>query len=380
MDKFLRERHLESTEHFLTESHGNQRRTHLSFRLFQMLAESSDFVEDKETEKEVNSFLEYIISKMEVLKSKCLKYDSKVFKNFVAVEEWNQEQESSSSGIESGGDSSSGKCSPVAVLDQGPDTVQDQDEEPSAKFTEKVLDFQIRMINDVGHLYADLRDLQPLIGLEYDEMMKLLKRRYRSVDVDNSFPCKKFNRDLKFCFSLKCFNLMLAKNYIKVKKGLDKNAIVKEFDGLLAKVVNNKDDDFNDDDIEVVLEDEHVHVEEFDKSQNFVQIGDSNILFLATGRDLFLERKPLMRRYYSLSQCSNFVKMDEILQEADLSPKTAFLYRGRARSFISVQGFKILINSEYYDLKEKKSEVEQSLEKVSQEKTVLMAKKVKKKI
>ena len=140
MDKFLRERHLESTEHFLTESHGNQRRTHLSFRLFQMLAESSDFVEDKETEKEVNSFLEYIISKMEVLKSKCLKYDSKVFKNFVAVEEWNQEQESSSSGIESGGDSSSGKCSPVAVLDQGPDTVQDQDEEPSAKFTEKVFE------------------------------------------------------------------------------------------------------------------------------------------------------------------------------------------------------------------------------------------------
>ena len=169
---------------------------------------------------------------------------------------------------------------------------------------------------------------------------------------------------------------MLAKNYIKVKKGLDKNAIVKEFDGLLAKVVIKVDDDFNDDDIEV-LNDEHVHIEE-SKSQNFVQIGDSNILFLATGRDLFLERKPLMRRYFSLAQCANFVKMDEILQEANLSPKTAFLYRGRARSFISVQAFKILTSSDYYDLKEKKAEVEQSLEKVSQEKTVLMAKKVKK--
>ena len=387
IDKFLRDRNLESTEHFLTESYGNQRRTHLSFRLFQMLAES-DFIEDKEAEKEVRAFLTYALSKLEILKAKCPKYDSKMFKDFVAVEEWSQEleQESSSSGIESGGDSSSGKCSPVAaVLDnnqegqQAEEVVQGpiaEEEEPSSKYTEKVLDFEIRLVNDNAHLYADLRDLQPLIGLDYSEMMKILKRRYRCVDVDDSFPCKKFNRDLKFCFSLKCFKLLLAKNYIKVKKGLDKNVIVAEFDAWLARVNTEDDFNFNEDEVEAFEDMEHVHVEEC-KSQNFVQIGDSNVLFLATGRDLFLERKPLMRRYFSLSQCSNFTKMDEILQEANVNPKTAFLFRGRSRSFISVTAFKILTtNSEYYSLKEKKDEVASSLEKLSQEKAVLMATKV----
>ena len=337
VDKFLQSKNMSPTEHFLTESNGNQRRTHLSFNLTKMLADS-DFIEVKEAEKEVKNFIDYVESNYAMLKSKCEKFDCK---NEIPKFEMPQDEESSSSGIESGDSGSSGKCSPVQ-LDHG--------ELPSdSQFHEKMLDFDLRLSLDNDHLYVDLRDLQPLVGLDYSEMLKILKRRYRSVDVDNSFPCKKFKPELKYGFSLKCFNLMLAKNYVKICQNLDKNVILAELDHILAKYSKEAFDD--EEDFEII-DDNEIIVEET-KNQNFVTIGDFSVLFLATGRDLFLERKPLMRKYFSLSQCCNYAKMDAILQESGLNPKTAFLFRGRSRSFISVAAFKALIQNEYYDLKSK---------------------------
>ena len=78
---------------------------------------------------------------------------------------------------------------------------------------------------------------QTFPGMEYDTILKMLKRKHRCVDVDKPFRSKMFKTHTKSAyFSVKCFNLLLSKSYLKkIRKGIDKEAVVKELDQLLVK-------------------------------------------------------------------------------------------------------------------------------------------------
>ena len=88
------------------------------------------------------------------------------------------------------------------------------------------------------------------MGVDYDSLVKILKRKYRSVDVPSSFRSRMFHAPVKGCFfSVKCFKLLYGKNYIKkVGPGINKTTVVKELDGLLEKYTK-EDDEMEEDDI-----------------------------------------------------------------------------------------------------------------------------------
>ena len=99
-------------------------------------------------------------------------------------------------------------------------------------------------------MYCDVRDFTQFVGVDYETLVKILKRKYRSVDVPSSFRSRMFHAPVKGCFfSVKCFKLLYGKNYIKkVGPGINKTTVVKELDGLLEKYTK-EDDEMEEDDI-----------------------------------------------------------------------------------------------------------------------------------
>lgn len=132
-------------QHFLCENQSRDldtigRRTHMSFEAFKALI-NAGFV-DKKKEIDAKKFVRKISSKMAAFKSKCLKYEGKdriLTRDNLPdePEDFDQDEESSSSGIESGGISSneSGKTSPV---DQILEKTSDSDF--AHEFVEKIID------------------------------------------------------------------------------------------------------------------------------------------------------------------------------------------------------------------------------------------------
>ena len=80
--------------------------------------------------------------------------------------------------------------------------------------------------------------------MDYDLLVKILKRKYRSVDVPSSFRSRMFHAPVKGCFfSVKCFKLLFGKNYIKkVGPGINRANLVKELDDLLEKYTKEDDE------------------------------------------------------------------------------------------------------------------------------------------
>ena len=103
---------------------------------------------------------------------------------------------------------------------------------------------------DNNHLYCDVRDFTPFVGVDYDLLVKILKRKYRSVDVPSSFRSRMFHAPVKGCFfSVKCFKLLFGKNYIKkVGPGINKATLVKQLDDLLEKYTKEDDEMEEDED------------------------------------------------------------------------------------------------------------------------------------
>ena len=86
--------------------------------------------------------------------------------------------------------------------------------------------------------------------MDYDLLVKILKRKYRSVDVPSSFRSRMFHAPVKGCFfSVKCFKLLFGKNYIKkVGPGINKANLVKELDDLLEKYDTKEDEELEEED------------------------------------------------------------------------------------------------------------------------------------
>ena len=113
---------------------------------------------------------------------------------------------------------------------------------------------------DNNHLYCDVKDLTPFVGVDYDQLVKILKRKYRSVDVPSSFRSRMFHAPVKGCFfSVKCFKLLFGKNYIKkVGPGIRKDIVVKQLNDLVEKYTKDEEEleDEEDDDDDVLMLDE----------------------------------------------------------------------------------------------------------------------------
>ena len=155
--RHLVEQGIELSQHFLCEHqprdpeaakvffHNYGRRTHMSFEAFKALINAG--LVDKKKEKDAKNFVRKISSKIAMYKSKCAKYEGKdriLSQSETTLDPEEQDEESSSSGIESGGISScesnqsnSGKTSPVDQILEKNDSEFFTDRK---EFVEKVLD------------------------------------------------------------------------------------------------------------------------------------------------------------------------------------------------------------------------------------------------
>ena len=106
-------------------------------------------------------------------------------------------------------------------------------------------------------MYCDVRDFTQFVGVDYETLVKILKRKYRSVDVPSSFRSRMFHAPVKGCFfSVKCFKLLYGKNYIKkVGPGINKATVVKELDDLLEKYTKESDEMEEDDIVQMITSD-----------------------------------------------------------------------------------------------------------------------------
>ena len=153
--RVLTEQGIELAQHFLCEHQPRDpeaakvffntygRRTHMSFEAFKALI-NSGFL-DKKKEKEAKNFVRKVNSKITMYKSKCAKYDGKDrILSQSPITDPEEQDEDSSSGIESGGISScesnpsnSGKTSPVDPILEKSDSDFSNDR---SEFIEKVCD------------------------------------------------------------------------------------------------------------------------------------------------------------------------------------------------------------------------------------------------
>lgn len=127
-------------------------------------------------------------------------------------------------------------------------------------------------------MYCDVRDFTQFVGVDYETLVKILKRKYRSVDVPSSFRSRMFHAPVKGCFfSVKCFKLLYGKNYIKkVGPGINKTTVVKELDGLLEKYTKEDDEMEEDDIVQMITSDN-----EEDSNPQVDDVSDNMYIFLA---------------------------------------------------------------------------------------------------
>ena len=408
VDKYLEAKEIDISANFLSEncyvrnpSLSNNlrakkygRRTHISYEALEALVKSG-FSADPECSVQARNLVEIIRAKSGFLKSKCSKYEGKSppiltqdepeSSKFDQCDKFaNQfdqdEEEMSSSGIESGSSaSSSGKSSPVTeMLEDFDDFKQD--------FTDQILreTVELHLCIDNNNLYCDTSDFENLLNLKNEEVLKIIKRKYRSVDVDNSFLPKSFGMPKKATyFSVKCFKLLLAKNYIKkVNPTYKKAEIVKELERMMEKYETKME---LEDDEEILLQNEENFPLKFPEEESdfvkifeqtgppMIKICDLTIPYQIKEGNIFLERKFLLSELCFVSgHFRNSQKMDEILTDAGQDLNQSFIWvGGKHRKYISISALKILLEKEYYGLKkpELQAQIEASLDKLIEEKS-----------
>ena len=114
--------------------------------------------------------------------------------------------------------------------------------------------------------------------------------------------------------------------------------------------------------------------------QPMIKICDAMIPYQVKERNIFLERKNLLNDLFFVQsqQKRNYQMMDQVLTEAGCNLMKSFIWFGKNRKFISIPALKVLMKQNYYALKkpELKQQIENSLDKLTKDKSNLLAKKV----
>ena len=85
-------------------------------------------------------------------------------------------------------------------------------------------------------LYCKASDLAPIVGMDYESLIKILKRKKNYFDIDNPFKPKLLFKNRKFqddYFSVTCFKLFVERNYLKIKE--NKVQVAEDLNNLLQK-------------------------------------------------------------------------------------------------------------------------------------------------
>lgn len=368
-------------------------------------------------EKLTESYLK-ILDKQVLYKSKCCKYEGKdrvdlaeatssidnvSSTNVENNNEDDEEMEDTSSGIESGQDDSNS-----SVGERSPETIEinaNNDTESNNNFVESILDnrFDLTLSLDPiqNSLYCKASDLAPIVGMDYESLIKILKRKKNYFDIDNPFKPKLLFKNRKFqddYFSVTCFKLFVERNYLKITE--NKVKVAEDLNNLLQKyevktvgtkgtmdidVKDTKEEspEEEDEDLEPEKVDNNIQQDQNDGSsldhQAIVKICDLNIPFNIKGNNVYLYKRAMMELFkIRKGRCANFIKMDSILNEAGITKNEAFiLHHGRLRKYISIPAIKILMGKEFLVCKNPalKPDIEQALAKLTQDKETLIAKK-----
>ena len=85
-------------------------------------------------------------------------------------------------------------------------------------------------------LYCKASDLAPIVGMDYESLIKILKRKKNYFDIDNPFKPKLLFKNRKFqddYFSVTCFKLFVERNYLKITE--NKLKVAEDLNNLLQK-------------------------------------------------------------------------------------------------------------------------------------------------
>ena len=85
-------------------------------------------------------------------------------------------------------------------------------------------------------LYCKASDLAPIVGMDYESLIKILKRKKNYFDIDNPFKPKLLFKNRKFqddYFSVTCFKLFVERNYLKITE--NKVKVAEDLNNLLQK-------------------------------------------------------------------------------------------------------------------------------------------------
>ena len=85
-------------------------------------------------------------------------------------------------------------------------------------------------------LYCKASDLAPIVGMDYESLIKILKRKKNYFDIDNPFKPKLLFKNRKFqddYFSVTCFKLFVERNYLKITE--NKLKVAEDLNNLLKK-------------------------------------------------------------------------------------------------------------------------------------------------
>ena len=184
----------------------------------------------------------------------------------------------------------------------------------------------------------------------------------------------------------------MEKKYIKIKVNIvdlaealknlvKKYEIVHDYEAEKleeAKEDPNEHDAKEEDDFAEELDDNKPTIEKSD-NQAIVKICNVDVPFNIMNNNVYLYKRNLMNLFKIKHQNRmNFSKMDAILEEEGIKKEDAFiLHHGRLRKYISIPAVKVLLSREFLVLKNPnlKSELDQALTKLTQDKEGLIAKK-----
>ena len=108
--------------------------------------------------------------------------------------------------------------------------IEDKDDiEATNEFSVTILDdkFNLTLCTDANVLYGKAYDFAPILGINPQDLVKLLKRLGTSV-CDKPFKPRTLFKQRKYhvdYFSIECFKLLVEKNYIKKKFALRRELI-----------------------------------------------------------------------------------------------------------------------------------------------------------
>ena len=78
--------------------------------------------------------------------------------------------------------------------------------------------------------------MAPIVGMDYESLIKILKRKKNYFDIDNPFKPKLLFKNRKFqddYFSVTCFKLFVERNYLKITE--NKLKVAEDLNNLLQK-------------------------------------------------------------------------------------------------------------------------------------------------